>query len=124
MATVVKAIFTVTGDTTENWAKYPKFVPNKNELIVYTDMDVITDQNGKETKIPGIKVGDGNAYLSDLPFVGTKAAKGYYDTDSILKAIKDHENNKDIHVTVEEKEKWNNKLNFKVKEETLTFTTD
>lgn len=120
---VVKAITTVTGDTTANWNKYKTFIPMKNELIVYTDRYTETDENGKEVKIPGFKVGDGNAYLIDLPFIGSKADNSGLDVEELQKLVDTHAKNTEIHVTKEEKEFWNNKLNYEVSGETLIFKT-
>ena len=81
----------------------------KNPTIVHVK---ITDSEGNITYIPGIKIGDGLAYLIDLPF-----------TDSELI---DHINNTTIHVTAEEKNFWNNKNRVFISpqdEENLIFTT-
>lgn len=52
-------------DTTANWNNARGFIPLEGEIIVYTDYKI---QNGK--KIPAIKIGDGRAYVQDLPFQG------------------------------------------------------
>lgn len=54
----------IVSDTKANWAKIPSFVGKKDVIYVYTDYMTI----GNIT-IPGFKIGDGNAYLIDLPFV-------------------------------------------------------
>lgn len=69
--------------TTEEWNARRDLVSIKNILYVYTDHSITED--GKN--IPGFKVGDGLAYLIDLPF----------STDI-------------INVSEEEKEFWNNKV--------------
>ena len=51
--------------------------------------------------MPGIKIGDGAAYVQDLPFVD----------EELRDKIMDHINNPDIHVSLREKLFWNNKLN-------------
>lgn len=82
-------------DTTENWNNAQGFIPMKGEIIVYDDFRQIgIDWNGKPIYEPGIKVGTGNAYIQDLPFVGSG-----------------HENNNEIHITEAERLFWNNKLN-------------
>ena len=52
--------------------------------------------------IPGIKVGDGMAYVQDLPFI---------DGD-LRDRLLDHVNNMEIHATIGEKMFWNNKINL------------
>ena len=102
-------------NTTAGWASHNSEVPAAGEIIIYTDKYTITDEFDNEIPIPGIKVGNGNAYLGDLTFVG----------DDVLYAINTrlsaHENNTDIHTTSAEKTFWNNKLNCHTTGETLVF---
>ena len=51
--------------------------------------------------VPRIKMGDGLAYISDLPFLD----EGIWDE------LSSHINNSDIHVTLNDKLSWWNKLN-------------
>ena len=62
-------------DTTANWNAQPRLVALPGHIYVYTDYMVV---NG--VTIPGIKIGDGTAYLIDLPFVAgnTNVATGVY----------------------------------------------
>lgn len=99
--------------TVETWSQQPTFVPEDGEFIIYTDRNVI---NGVE--YPGIKMGDGNAYLVDLPFIGDDIA------NQILAQLNIHTSNNDIHVTAEKKQFWDNKLNYNVNGETLVFNRD
>lgn len=78
--------------TTEQWNSQPDLIGTKNVVYVYTDHE--TNEEGQP--IPGFKVGDGLAYLIDLPF----------NDDLMLQ----HINNLMIHVTEEEKAFWNNKV--------------
>lgn len=96
-------------DTTEHWNNARGFIPLAGEVIVYTDYETKTytvEEYGetitKTVEIPNIKVGTGNAYVQDLPFVDEK-------TRDILM---EHINNHDIHVTLQEKLFWNNKINI------------
>lgn len=50
-------------DTTENWNTQTFLIGKKDCLYVYTDYK---QEDGKD--IPAFKVGDGLAYLIDLPF--------------------------------------------------------
>ena len=94
-------------DTTENW-NISNLIPMPGEVIVYTDYETKTyevEEYGeivtKNVEIPNIKIGTGNAYVQDLPFVDEKTR------DILMAHIQDH----DIHVTLQEKVFWNNKIN-------------
>lgn len=87
-------------DTTSNWQKKTSYIPPVGTIIVYTDRNII---NG--VKYAGVKLGDGMAYCVDLPFVGDDVAA------QIVAMLNEHVGNTNIHVTSEEKEFWNNKLN-------------
>lgn len=55
----------------------------------------------KITYVPGVKIGDGRAYVQDLPFL-----------HEIPQEIWDHIYNTDIHVTPEDKAFWGDKINI------------
>ena len=91
-------------DTTQHWNEARGFIPLKGEVIVYTDYDSYEKEiNGRNriVAIPGIKIGDGNAYVQDLPFVD----------EELRDTLMEHINNMDLHVTLGEKTFWNNKIN-------------
>lgn len=91
-------------DTTANWNAARGFVPMAGEIIIYTDYSSYQKEvNGriKTILIPGIKIGDGGAYVQDLPFVD----------EDLRDMLMDHINNMDLHVTLGEKTFWNNKIN-------------
>ena len=95
-------------DTTENWNNAIGFIPLAGEVIVYTDYETKTYQTEeygetvtKTVQIPNIKIGTGNAYVQDLAFVDEKTR------DILMAHIQDY----DIHVTLQEKVFWNNKIN-------------
>ena len=104
--------------TTAEWNARPDYRPVAGMIVVYTDYDSYVDeQTGETIYTPGIKIGDGNAYLIDKAFVGG-------DT---LHALENHIADSDVHVTLEEKEKWNNKVTCIEPEEgddLLIFTKD
>lgn len=92
-------------DTTEHWNNQTSLISEKNTLYVYTDY--MTNEN---LTIPGFKLGDGKAYLIDLPFTD----KVYYD----------HIRDQVIHITEEERILWNNKVSCElsnVNKENLIF---
>lgn len=102
----------VISDTTSNWNSQRTLVSKKNIIYVYTD-HLSKTVDGKTVYIPGVKIGDGKAYLIDLPF-----------TDTITM---DHINNSGIHVTQNEKNFWNNKIRCymdSVSGTRLIFTTE
>ena len=105
----------VSRDTTANWNKYPMFRPKRGEVIVYEDHDSITDERGEKHLIPGIKIGDGNAYLIDLPFCDDGLRL------ELLTKLHDHAARTDIHVTQEDKIFWNHKLNYEIEGNVLRF---
>ena len=86
-------------DTTAHWAiVQASFIPLAGEVIIYDDYKTVVE-DGVTKNVPGVKIGTGNAYLGDLPFVT---------------------------VTEEQNRFWNNKLNLldNVLDETLVFTRD
>lgn len=104
-------------DTTENWNNAVGFIPLPGEIIIYEDYEVktyVTEEHGeaivKVVSIPNIKIGTGNAYVQDLAFVDEK-------TRDILMT---HIQNYDIHVTLQEKVFWNNKINVDDAEEQIS----
>ena len=101
-------------DTTANWDLQTEYVPEKGVIIVYTDHTLIDDGMGNVTYVPGLKIGDGNAYLIDLPFIDDAT------TDRLLA----HMNDASAHVSPEERAFWNNKLNYDMNGETLSLNRD
>ena len=95
--------------TTAEWASDLNYVPARGTLLVYLDKYQV-DEN---QFVPGLKIGDGTSYGIDLPFVG----------DNIARDLLDHISNATIHITGEEREFWNNKLNCstEIVDETLTI---
>ena len=94
--------------TKAEWDSQPTLVGQTNTMYVYTDY---TSYDGQT--IAGIKIGDGNAYLIDAPFI-----------DEIYM---DHISNTEIHITNAERAFWNNKVRCYMAladEEQLIFTTN
>lgn len=86
----------ILSNTTAGWNSQPSLVSRKNFLYVYTDYQQVDDGQGNMVNVPGIKIGDGNAYVIDLPFIDLK--------------MEEHINDLSIHVTALEKAFWNNKV--------------
>ena len=93
--------------TTATWNSQPQLVSAQGFIYIYADYR----QNEQGINIPAMKVGDGNAYLIDLPF-----------TDELLY---DHIADNVRHITQEEREFWNNKVRCyasEIQDDTLIFT--
>lgn len=91
-------------DSTENWDAALGMIPLEGELIIYSDYKTIKkeiDGEIRDVAIPGLKIGDGMAYVQDLPFVG----------EDLRDQILEHINNPEIHVSMRDRLFWNNKLN-------------
>lgn len=98
----------VSENTTSGWNATPGYIPKAGEICIYTDHVVIDD-----TVYYGVKIGDGLAYLIDLPFVGDDVR------DYIMQRLTEHTQDSVAHITNEERAFWNNKLNYDVSEEEL-----
>lgn len=57
--------------TTAEWALLVEYVPAFSEIDIYTDHGTVDEQ-----PVPGIKVGDGENFVADLPFVGDDVRDG------------------------------------------------
>lgn len=89
--------------TVEEWNSDKDLISQKGTLYIYSNYKIVNDQEDNEIFLPGIKLGDGKAYLIDLPFL---------NTDAFNEQILDHINNKIIHVSLDDRRFWNNKLNL------------
>ena len=87
-----------------------KTVPPRGQIVIFTDLYKRTNSEGVEITSAGIKVGDGNTKIEQLPFIDW-----FY---------LDHINDKNIHVTKEQKTFWDNKITCKVDDETLNLKID
>ena len=95
--------------TTAEWEEQPPTVSEPGALYIWSDYRV----NDQGENVCGIKIGDGNAYVGDLPF----------QDEDILRHIL----NTDIHVTAAEKEFWNNKVTCYISQDnptTVIFTKE
>lgn len=102
----------IVSNTTAYWNAQTRLVPTKGSIYIYSDKDTLFD--GK--KVPGIKIGDGDAYLVDLPFVN----------DAIAQNLLDHINNTSVHVSAQDRINWNNKVSteYSSGNRTLIFKTN
>ena len=79
-------------DTTANWNSQSQLISESDTAYVYIDYYTDSDNNA----VPGVKIGDGVAYLIDRPVI-TKIADEHI-ADSIR------------HITAAERTAWNNKV--------------
>lgn len=88
-------VSTVEYDTTDNWRERLTYIPPRGTIVAYSDY---ATKDGVD--IPNFKVGDGLAYLVDLPFVG----------DDLRDLINEHIQNATIHLSAADRAKWDNKV--------------
>ena len=99
--------------TTEYWNSQPNLIGEKSHIYVYTDYAVTEN----DVCVPNIKIGDGNAFLVDNPFV----------TTSVEELLQLHIDDNTKHITEQERSVWNNKVRCylsAVDGETIVFTTN
>ena len=105
-------------DTTENWNAQRSYIPLRGQVIIYTDHGQMDDGYGEMINVPGIKIGDGNAYLIDLPFVGADVRY------QILTELRAHTQNTSIHVSAADRQRWDDKLNYTINDGNLIFNRE
>lgn len=96
---------------TAYWNAHRDYIPALGEVIIYTDRRIIDG-----ITYAGIKIGDGNAYLIDLPFLGDDGII------QVLNALNAHIQDTVAHVTQDDRDRWDAKLNYDVNDEILVFT--
>lgn len=89
-------------DSKENWDSQTLLVSEKDTVYFYTNYKTKTLGNDTVQNIPGIKIGDGSAYLIDLPFIGQNPD------------FEQHIRNTVIHITSQERTTWNDKVSCEV----------
>lgn len=101
--------------TTAEWQAHSTYVAPAGTICIYSDRGSYKDTNNNNIIVPGIKIGDGHAYVTSLPFVG----------DDVIAAIRselnNHINDNVRHITAEERTFWNNKLNTTLDGEILVL---
>lgn len=55
-------------DTTENWNSRTMLVGERSHIYIYSDY-ASAEIDGETILVPAMKIGDGNSYLIDMPFV-------------------------------------------------------
>lgn len=101
--------------TTAEWQAHSTYVAPAGTICIYSDRGSYKDTNNNNIIVPGIKISDGYAYVTSLPFVG----------DDVIAAIRselnNHINDNVRHITAEERTFWNNKLNTTLDGEILVL---
>lgn len=91
--------------TTEEWQEHSSYIAPEGTICIYSNRGTYKDTNNNTIIVPGIKISDGLAYVTSLPFVG----------DDVIAAVRlelnNHINDNVRHITAEERTFWNNKLN-------------
>ena len=85
--------------TTEYWNSQRELVGKKSHIYVYSDFGE-TEIDGQVVAVPNIKIGDGNAFLIDNPFI----------TASVEELLKMHIDDSSVHISADERDVWNNKV--------------
>jgi hypothetical protein len=104
----ISAASTVISGTTSYWQTHGNVISTKDVLYVYTDWKTNSDNED----IPGIKVGDGLAYIADLPFTDELWASHVVDNL--------------IHVSAADRTNWDGKVTCYLdpnNSENIVFTT-
>lgn len=83
-------------NSTAFWNSHSESVISRATIIVYSDYKTVTE-NGKTSVVPGVKIADGIHDIASLPFI----------SDACLVELHNHINNTEIHITQEERERWN-----------------
>ena len=78
------------------WAARATYVPEEGEIILYDDYRTQENGQGRTVVMAGVKVGDGMAYVADLPFL----------TDWLADDLQDHAADDVRHITAEERALW------------------
>ena len=83
---------------TTDWNYQPDLIGEEGTIYIYSDYQT-TIIDGVEKTTPGIKIGDGKAYLIDTPFIAQDQ-----------QALFQHISNSEIHTNSSEKNFWNQKI--------------
>lgn len=86
--------FNIKYGTTDFW-NHSSYTPSPGEIIIYTNYETETVE-GVSKSVPNLKVGTGNAFVVDLPFVGS------HETQILLNHISDSS----VHFSVDQKHEW------------------
>lgn len=92
----------ISENTESGWAENPTYVPKRGEICLYTDTHYI-------------KIGDGSVPIVDLPYIQSSSVGELEDR------LDAHVNDTAKHVSIADREFWDNKLNYIIQNETLVL---
>ena len=98
-------------DTTAHWAERIDLISEEGSIYVYSDYSSKEDDNGNAITIPAIKIGDGLAYVIDLPFCTNSSE---LPLDDIVNYVENALSANDSLVTVADRQRWDNKVSVAV----------
>lgn len=93
----------VSENTSTGWDADRLYIPKAGEICVYSD-------------IGRIKIGDGAVPVVDLPFISQR------DYETLMDELYEHTRNSLMHVSQQDRERWDNKLNYTFSGEELILT--
>ena len=88
-------------NTTAYWNEQKNLIPHEGAIVIYSDYSKVDDID-----IPNFKVGDGKAYLIDLPFAN----------NDLRATIAEHIANDERHLTSEDRTKLSNSVTVNVQQ--------
>ena len=65
-----QAVGNVLRGTVSYWNSQPSLISEQDAIYIYTDYRTVDNGDGTYTYYQGMKIGDGSAYLIDIPFIG------------------------------------------------------
>lgn len=89
--------------TTSYWNGQRDLICKEGAIYVYSDHNIIT-KDGAEVAVPGIKIGDGLAYLIDAPFIDDAVSTSVIETLIQSNSL----------VSAEDRIRWDNKVTSKL----------
>ena len=94
-------------NTTAHWNSQRSYIPKAGHIVIYSDYAKENEKN-----VPNFKIGDGKAYLIDLPF-----------SQADLRAtVMAHINNTAVHLSQGDREKLENSVTASVTGENLVLS--
>lgn len=117
--------------TKAEWDAKRDLVAEKGTIYIYSDYQAVEGESGETQYIPGIKVGDGKAYLIDLPVanptvseqliqqIAGRVAEVISDqiAADVIAGIRDDLGSTDSLVTPEDRNRWDGKVSSTVNDD-------
>lgn len=97
--------------TKEEWNSEPLTISEQGAIYIYSNY-----KNNNGINIPGMKIGDGLAYIIDLPFITDASTEAI---NNVISLLNNHVASTDIHITQAERDFWNNKVTASLNEANL-----